>query len=112
MTYNIQPWQKGTLSENIKRAGVSRRDFLKFCTALAAIYSVGTPNYARASTAKAGEILAEKLGNVKTECGLAPTARMYRMHGINTAFRRNHRRRSRAEPAFSQLQRTRNGSVW
>ncbi|MEJ6019057.1 hydrogenase small subunit [Corynebacterium sp. H113] len=37
-------WQEETLGENLARAGVSRRSFLKFCGGLAAIFAVGTPN--------------------------------------------------------------------
>lgn len=43
MTYNVPGWQEGTLAENLQRAGVSRRDFLKYCGGLAAIFAVGTP---------------------------------------------------------------------
>lgn len=43
MTYDMQGWQPGTLGENLERAGVSRRDFLKFCGGLAAIFAAGSP---------------------------------------------------------------------
>ncbi|MCI5825807.1 MAG: hydrogenase small subunit [Arcanobacterium sp.] len=65
MAYNITPWQPGTLAENLARAGVSRRDFLKFCGGLAAIFAVGTPSTARAAelTPQAAKI-AKDLGAV------------------------------------------------
>ena len=34
-------WQAPTLGENLIRAGVDRRDFLKFCGTLAAVFAVG-----------------------------------------------------------------------
>jgi hydrogenase small subunit len=36
-------WQEGTLSDNLEKAGISRRDFLGFCTKMAAILAVGVP---------------------------------------------------------------------
>ena len=42
MTYSIEGWQEPTLAENLARAGVSRRDFLKFCGGLAAVFAAGT----------------------------------------------------------------------
>lgn len=39
--YEVHGWQRGTLGENLERAGVSRRDFLKFCGHLAAVISLG-----------------------------------------------------------------------
>ena len=66
MTYNVQPWQAGTLAENIAKAGVSRRDFMKFCSGLAAIYAVGTPALANAAPAqKAAQSIAKALGEVQ-----------------------------------------------
>ncbi|MCU9986611.1 hydrogenase small subunit [Mobiluncus curtisii] len=65
MTYEIKPWRAGTLAENLASAGVSRRDFVKFCAGLAAIFAVGTPELAHASAARtAGEELADKLGAI------------------------------------------------
>lgn len=65
MAYNIAPWQPGTLADNLAHAGVSRRDFMKFCAGLAAIFAVGNPNTARADQLKpAAEQLARDLGGV------------------------------------------------
>lgn len=65
MSYEIKPWRAGTLAENLASAGVSRRDFVKFCAGLAAIFAVGTPELAHASAARtAGEELADKLGAI------------------------------------------------
>ena len=65
MSYEIKPWRAGTLAENLASAGVSRRDFVKFCVGLAAIFAVGTPELAHASAARtAGEELADKLGAI------------------------------------------------
>ncbi len=57
MTYDLDGWQPGTLADNLERAGVSRRDFLKFCGGLAAIFAVGSPALAGGATpAQAAEI--------------------------------------------------------
>ncbi|MCL2481944.1 MAG: hydrogenase small subunit [Propionibacteriaceae bacterium] len=42
MTYTMDGWQEPTLAENLERAGVSRRDFLKFCGGLAAAFAAGS----------------------------------------------------------------------
>ncbi|MCI6584199.1 MAG: hydrogenase small subunit [Mobiluncus porci] len=66
MTYNVEPWTQGTLAENIAKAGVSRRDFMKFCSGLAAIFAVGTPAMANAASLKpSAEQIAKALGEVK-----------------------------------------------
>lgn len=65
MAYEIKPWQSGTLAENLLRAGVSRRDFLKFCGGLAAIFAVGAPSTARAAELEPQAVqLAQDLGAV------------------------------------------------
>ena len=65
MSYDIKPWREGTLAENLASAGVSRRDFVKYCAGLAAIFAVGTPEMAHAAPAqKASEELADKLGAI------------------------------------------------
>ena len=65
MSYDIKPWREGTLAENLASAGVSRRDFVKYCAGLAAIFAVGTPEMAHAAPAqKAAEELADKLGAI------------------------------------------------
>nr|NLI51082.1 hydrogenase small subunit [Propionibacterium sp.] len=43
MPFESRGWQDETLGENLERAGVSRRDFLTFCTGLAAIFAAGSP---------------------------------------------------------------------
>ncbi|MDR1767074.1 MAG: hydrogenase small subunit [Propionibacteriaceae bacterium] len=42
MAYKLDGWQGATLGENLVKAGVDRRDFLKFCGGLAAVFSAGT----------------------------------------------------------------------
>ena len=65
MSYEIKPWRGGTLADNLASAGVSRRDFVKYCAGLAAIFAVGTPQMAHAAPAqKAAEELADKLGAI------------------------------------------------
>ena len=41
MTYSMDGWQEPTLAENLAKAGVSRRDFLKYCGGLAAAFAAG-----------------------------------------------------------------------
>lgn len=41
MAYSLDGWQEPTLAENLARAGVSRRDFLKYCGGLAAAFAAG-----------------------------------------------------------------------
>ncbi len=60
----LDTWQGGTLRENLERKGIERRDFMKMCAGLAAIFAVGAPIQG-AGTAEAAEEIAEKLGNVK-----------------------------------------------
>ena len=48
-------WQEPTLAENLERAGVSRRDFLKFCGGLAAVFATGTTVLGQASPAFAAD---------------------------------------------------------
>lgn len=65
MSYDIKPWREGTLAENLASAGVSRRDFVKYCAGLAAIFAVGTPEMAHAAPAQLqAEKLADKLGAI------------------------------------------------
>ncbi|AKK02508.1 hydrogenase small subunit [Corynebacterium epidermidicanis] len=56
-------WQGDTLAENLEQQGIARRDFMKLCGGLAAIFAVGAP------TANPPEVLAaeiaRKLGGVK-----------------------------------------------
>ena len=41
MPYSMDGWQEPTLAENLAKAGVSRRDFLKYCGGLAAAFAAG-----------------------------------------------------------------------
>lgn len=41
----IAPWTSGTLAENLAARGVKRRDFMKFCSGLAAIFATGAPMF-------------------------------------------------------------------
>lgn len=61
-------WQEKTLGENLERAGVSRRSFMKFCGGMAAIFAAGTPNIPEAaaqSLTPTAEEIADKLAAVK-----------------------------------------------
>ena len=51
MTYILDGWLQPTLAENLERAGVSRRDFLKFCGGLAAVFAAGSTFVGSALTA-------------------------------------------------------------
>lgn len=57
-------WQSGTLWENLSKKGVKRRDFLKMCSSMAAVFAVGAPLASRAN-AEETEVIAEALGDVK-----------------------------------------------
>ena len=39
-------WQGETLRDNLERRGVSRRDFMKLCGGLAAVFAFGSPERA------------------------------------------------------------------
>lgn len=56
-------WQGETLAENLEQQGFPRRDFMKLCGGLAAVFAAGTP-FATAPQALADEV-ATKLGAVK-----------------------------------------------
>ncbi len=59
-------WRGETLAENLERSGVSRRDFMKFCGGLAAIFAAGTPAMAGAQElTPAAQEIADKLGAVE-----------------------------------------------
>jgi len=51
VTYSMDGWQEPTFSENLERAGVTRRDFLTYCGSLAAIFAAGTTVLGSASPA-------------------------------------------------------------
>jgi len=74
VNYSMDGWQEPTLAENLARAGVSRRDFLKFCGGLAAVFATGstvlgtTPRASAAGLTGSGpilpaEIIAQELGS-------------------------------------------------
>lgn len=56
-------WQGKDLRENLERRGVDRRDFLKMCGGLAAIFAVGAPLSGVASAAETKKV-ADALGSV------------------------------------------------
>ncbi|MBU4336150.1 MAG: hydrogenase small subunit [Actinobacteria bacterium] len=60
MSYEPNGWQESTLGENLARAGVKRRDFLKFCGGLAAVFALG--NHAT-DTAHAAPVTAEQIAD-------------------------------------------------
>ena len=79
MSYQIDGWQEPTLAENLARAGVSRRDFVKYCGGLAALFAASpallgsAPNAAAAplggapaagATRVTAEKVADALGSV------------------------------------------------
>ncbi len=57
-------WQAPTLGENLTQAGVKRRDFLKYCGGLAAVFTLGQPLVAGSAQASpvSAEMIADKLG--------------------------------------------------
>ncbi|AKK05086.1 hydrogenase (NiFe) small subunit HydA [Corynebacterium mustelae] len=59
----LDTWQGGTLAENLERKGVKRRDFMKMCAGLAAVFATGVPLADKASAEEA-EKIAHALGNV------------------------------------------------
>ncbi|MDO5097625.1 MAG: hydrogenase small subunit [Corynebacterium sp.] len=59
----LDTWQGGTLAENLERKGVKRRDFMKMCAGLAAVFATGVPLAEKASAEEA-EKIANALGNV------------------------------------------------
>lgn len=69
MSYELNGWSEPTLEENLIRSGFDRRDFLKYCGELAAVFAVGGTVLGSATSAWAAPITAEqvaaKLGAVK-----------------------------------------------
>ena len=75
MEWSLDGWQEPTLLENLVRAGIPRRDFLKYCGGLAAAFaatSVGLGVMSRANadptdgaTPVTGEQVADALGAVQ-----------------------------------------------
>ncbi|MCG2801855.1 MAG: hydrogenase small subunit [Cellulomonas sp.] len=61
MSYEPNGWQEPTLGENLTRAGVKRRDFLKFCGGLAAVFALGVHATDPAYAAPTAEQIADKL---------------------------------------------------
>lgn len=59
----LDTWQGGTLAENLERKGVKRRDFMKMCAGLAAVFATGVPLAEKAS-AEEVEKIADALGSV------------------------------------------------
>jgi len=53
VTFTVDGWQEPTLAENLLRAGVPRRDFLKFCGGLAAMFAAGSVMGGATGTANA-----------------------------------------------------------
>ncbi len=70
MNYDFSGWQQGTLADNLQRAGVSRRDLLKYCGGLTAIFALGSPALAgctpsaQPSSGPSPEEVADKIGGV------------------------------------------------
>ncbi|MDF5820239.1 hydrogenase small subunit [Corynebacterium felinum] len=59
----LDTWQGETLKENLERKGVTRRDFMKMCASMAAIFTVGVP-LEGVATAEEAEKIAETLDKV------------------------------------------------
>jgi len=72
MAYTTDGWREPTLAQNLARAGVTRKDFLKFCGGLAAVFATGsavtlggTPRAnAGAPRALSAQLIADQLGAV------------------------------------------------
>lgn len=61
-------WQGSSLRENLERRGVSRRDFMKLCGGLAALFAYGVPEVPQAHAAELepqAQEIADKLGAVE-----------------------------------------------
>ena len=69
MSYELNGWTEPTLEENLIRSGFDRRDFLKYCGELDAVFAVGGAVIGGATSATAApitaEVIADKLGAVK-----------------------------------------------
>mgnify|MGYP000862276555 FL=1 len=69
MSYELNGWSEPTLEGNLIRAGFDRRDFLKYCGELAAVFAVGGAVIGSATPAAAApipaEVIADKLGALK-----------------------------------------------
>ncbi|MEP7090401.1 MAG: hydrogenase small subunit [Nocardioidaceae bacterium] len=63
MSNDAPGWHEGTLGENLERAGVSRRDFMVFCTRMAAIFAVGSPVIGLPSQAAAAAPSAQEIAD-------------------------------------------------
>lgn len=61
MPNELHGWRAPTLGENLAQAGVGRREFLKFCGALAAVFAVG--DAALAGPAQAAPVTAEMIAD-------------------------------------------------
>ena len=64
MSYQLNGWTEPTLGENLARAGVKRRDFLKYCGGLAAIFATGTLQMEGTAKKAAAEGIADKLSKL------------------------------------------------
>ncbi|WP_448852825.1 hydrogenase small subunit [Corynebacterium sp. 335C] len=62
-------WRPGTLADNLAARGVKRRDFMKFCSGLAAIFAAGTPMFSGVAGAEelhpGAQEVADALGKVE-----------------------------------------------
>jgi len=56
MSYQVDGWREPTLGENLERAGVSRREFLAYCTGLAALFATGPAVLGNLTSAKAAPV--------------------------------------------------------
>lgn len=69
VSYELNGWVEPTLEQNLLRSGFDRRDFLKYCGELAAVFAVGGATLGAATSATAApipaEVIADKLGAVK-----------------------------------------------
>ncbi|MCL2454669.1 MAG: hydrogenase small subunit [Micrococcales bacterium] len=66
MSYEMTGWQEPTLGENLARAGVKRRDFMKFCGGLAGVFAASAAAGGGAAHAApvTAELIAETLEKV------------------------------------------------
>ena len=61
VSYELGGWSEPTLEENLIRQGFDRRDFLKYCGELAAVFTVGGAVLGSATPASAAPITAERV---------------------------------------------------
>jgi len=67
MSYQIDGWREPTLGENLLRAGVSRRDFLKYCGGIAAVFAAAPTVLGPATNAAAATVTTLKTASASPQ---------------------------------------------